>query len=220
MPDRASTPTTTITRCSSDFGSPSIHRRRPRLRHRRLLRSRPRRRPLPRRPHRRPCVNSWCFFDFDSSEITPQARAILTQAVNNARQLGNTRIVATGHADRSGTVGYNAALSQRRAEAVQVELVRLGMNAADIQTVARGESNPLVPTGDGVREPQKPPRSGGFELGSSSQSQKQAGRTSRCGPHCVQKRPMSSTACPFASPHLPPYAGRSRRASPLPTRRA
>ena len=28
------------------------------------------------------------------------------------------------------------------------------MNAADIETLARGESNPLVPTGDGVREPQ------------------------------------------------------------------
>ncbi|MBO6783475.1 MAG: OmpA family protein, partial [Alphaproteobacteria bacterium] len=62
------------------------------------------------------------FFDFDSSVITPQASSVLAEAVENARRLGNTRIVATGHADRSGPADYNIALSQRRAAAVQAEL--------------------------------------------------------------------------------------------------
>jgi len=94
------------------------------------------------------------FFDFDSDVITPQAEAILREAAANARQLGNTRIVATGHADRSGSAAYNMGLSQRRAEAVRTALVRLGLQTDEIQTVAKGETDPLVATPAGVREPQ------------------------------------------------------------------
>jgi len=94
------------------------------------------------------------FFDFNSDAITPQAEAILREAAANARQLGNTRIVATGHADRSGSAAYNMGLSQRRADAVRTALVRLGLQTGEIQTVAKGEADPLVATPDGVREPQ------------------------------------------------------------------
>ena len=64
-----------------------------------------------------------------------------------------SRINLTGHADRAGSDAYNVRLSQRRAEAVKAELVRLGFNANDISVVAKGEADPLVPTADGVREP-------------------------------------------------------------------
>jgi hypothetical protein len=63
-------------------------------------------------------------------------------------------VTATGHADRSGPEGYNMALSLRRANAVKNSLVRNGVPAASIAVVGRGESQPLVPTADGVREPQ------------------------------------------------------------------
>ena len=45
-------------------------------------------------------------------------------------------------------------LSVRRAEAVKAELVRLGVPAGVITTIGRGEEDLLVPTKDGVREPQ------------------------------------------------------------------
>ena len=45
-------------------------------------------------------------------------------------------------------------LSQRRAEAIKAELVKNGVPANEISVVAKGESQPLVPTADGVREPQ------------------------------------------------------------------
>jgi hypothetical protein len=45
-------------------------------------------------------------------------------------------------------------LSVRRAEAVKAEMVRLGVPAGVITTIGRGEEDPLVPTKDGVREPQ------------------------------------------------------------------
>jgi outer membrane protein OmpA-like peptidoglycan-associated protein len=48
----------------------------------------------------------------------------------------------------------NQDLSERRAGAVEAEMVRLGMNANEIATVGRSYDDPLVPTGPGVREPQ------------------------------------------------------------------
>lgn len=102
-----------------------------------------------------PLVRSFLvFFDFDKSDITDDARKIIVQAADNAKKAGGTtRITLTGHADRSGPAQYNMRLSQRRADAVKAELVKLGVGANDIATVAKGESDPLVPTADGVREP-------------------------------------------------------------------
>ena len=64
------------------------------------------------------------------------------------------RIVVTGHTDTVGSMAYNQRLSERRADAVKTEMVREGLNADDISTVGRNFSEPLVPTGPGVREPQ------------------------------------------------------------------
>jgi OOP family OmpA-OmpF porin len=94
------------------------------------------------------------FFDFDKSNITPEARQIISEAVQTAKQLGPVRITVTGHTDTVGSFRYNQALSERRARAVKSEMMRLGMNASDIDTVGRSFSDPLVPTGKGVREPQ------------------------------------------------------------------
>jgi outer membrane protein OmpA-like peptidoglycan-associated protein len=94
------------------------------------------------------------FFDFDRSDITQDARKVIQQAADNSKKAGGvTRITLTGHADRSGSAQYNMRLSQRRADAVKAELVKLGIPAGDIVTVAKGETDPLVPTADGVREP-------------------------------------------------------------------
>ncbi|MBM3539422.1 MAG: OmpA family protein [Alphaproteobacteria bacterium] len=94
------------------------------------------------------------FFDFDKSDITAEARRIIQQAADNSRRGGVSRIQATGHADRSGSDRYNMALSMRRANAVKAELVRSGVPESQISVLGRGESEPLVPTPDGVREPQ------------------------------------------------------------------
>lgn len=106
-------------------------------------------------PAASPLVRSFLvFFDFNRSDITADARKVITQAADNAKKAGSTtRINLTGHADRSGSAQYNLRLSQRRADAVKAELVKLGVPAGDITTVAKGESDPLVPTADGVREP-------------------------------------------------------------------
>jgi len=94
------------------------------------------------------------FFDWDRSDLSGQAQSTIQQAANAFKSTGAARITATGHADRSGPENYNMALSLRRANAVKDALVRNGVPAGAISVVGRGESQPLVPTADGVREPQ------------------------------------------------------------------
>jgi len=94
------------------------------------------------------------FFDFDRSNITDGAAKILQQAAANAKQGNVTHIKLTGHTDSSGTDQYNQALSERRAAAVKAELVKDGVPGAEIVSVGVGKAAQLVPTADGIREPQ------------------------------------------------------------------
>jgi outer membrane protein OmpA-like peptidoglycan-associated protein len=94
------------------------------------------------------------FFDWDRSNLRSDGSQIVSDAANYARTNGRARIETTGHADTSGANAYNLGLSQRRAEAVKAELVRLGIPAGEIVVLFKGEEAPLVATGDGVREPQ------------------------------------------------------------------
>jgi outer membrane protein OmpA-like peptidoglycan-associated protein len=94
------------------------------------------------------------FFDWDRSNITPQAASTIRQAADTYRAGNSSRISATGHTDRSGSDQYNMGLSLRRANAVKDELIRDGVPAANIVVIGKGETMPLVQTADGVREPQ------------------------------------------------------------------
>jgi outer membrane protein OmpA-like peptidoglycan-associated protein len=106
--------------------------------------------PAPPAPARQFIV----FFDWDRADITAEANRVIQDAVAEYRRSGRARVTATGHADRSGPDTYNQRLSERRAVAVRDALARAGVPAANISTVGRGEAQPLVPTADGVREPQ------------------------------------------------------------------
>ena len=94
------------------------------------------------------------FFDFDRSDIRPDAQEILNGVIDLAQQMSGTPVVAVvGHADRSGSDLYNQRLSERRAAAVERALAAGGIPSDAIATSGLGESMPLVPTPDGVREP-------------------------------------------------------------------
>ncbi|MDP6843667.1 MAG: OmpA family protein, partial [Rhodospirillales bacterium] len=64
------------------------------------------------------------------------------------------RIDATGHADKSGTAANNLIVSKRRAEAVKKELMRQGVPEDWIVIAWKGESEPLIETPDGQRQPE------------------------------------------------------------------
>ncbi|WP_439578123.1 OmpA family protein [Elioraea sp.] len=94
------------------------------------------------------------FFDFDSSALTDRAREIIGEAAANAPRVQSTRIEVTGHTDTVGSAAYNQALSIRRANAVAAELEARGIPRSQMVITGRGFSQPLVPTGPNVREPQ------------------------------------------------------------------
>jgi outer membrane protein OmpA-like peptidoglycan-associated protein len=94
------------------------------------------------------------FFDFDRADLTDRARQIIAEAATNAPRVQTTRIEVTGHTDTVGSAAYNQALSVRRANAVAAELERRGIPRSQMVITGRGFSQPLVPTGPNVREPQ------------------------------------------------------------------
>jgi len=92
------------------------------------------------------------FFDWDRSDITPEAATILDNAVTAYGSCESVPIMLAGYADRSGSASYNVGLSARRNQSVQSYLTGKGIPASAITSQAFGETNPRVPTADGVRE--------------------------------------------------------------------
>ncbi len=94
------------------------------------------------------------FFDFDKADITSDGMSVVESAATDANGTPFKRVVAKGYTDTAGSVDYNLGLSQRRADAVRSALTGFGTQADAIDTEAFGEADPLVPTGDGIPEPQ------------------------------------------------------------------
>jgi phospholipid transport system substrate-binding protein len=94
------------------------------------------------------------FFDWDKSNLSPQAMATIGQVAAAYKASSGARITTVGNTDTSGSPDYNTALSIRRADEVKSALIQNGVPAAAIETAGRGQTNPLVPTADGVRERQ------------------------------------------------------------------
>ena len=94
------------------------------------------------------------FFGHNKSNLTNEALDVIRQAAAAAKEYGSASILVVGHADRSGSDRYNQRLSERRGNNVKAALVRQGIPENQIVVVGKGETQPLVPTADGVREPQ------------------------------------------------------------------
>src|SRR5262249_1583168 len=92
------------------------------------------------------------YFDFDKYNIRPDAQAVLNDVVADYKSTGAPAISVTGHTDRAGPAKYNEKLSERRADSVREALGSAGVDPRKITTAGRGESEPAVPTADGVRE--------------------------------------------------------------------
>ena len=92
------------------------------------------------------------FFDFDSSAVTPIGLQVLQAVVEDWGQT-NVGLALVGHADSSGTKAYNQKLSERRAASVAKTLADFGLNEGRAAKSGVGETDLLVPTPDGVREP-------------------------------------------------------------------
>jgi peptidoglycan-associated lipoprotein len=86
------------------------------------------------------------FFDFDKSDIRPDARDALTHDAGLLKQIfaqdPNFTVVVEGHCDERGSAEYNLALGDRRATAAKDALVQMGVPAERVRTISYGKERP------------------------------------------------------------------------------
>ena len=84
-------------------------------------------------------------YAFDSAVLDATAQAILKDKAGWLKQNADVATTIEGHCDERGTVAYNVALGERRAEAAKAFLVNLGVPAAKMTTISFGKEKPLDP---------------------------------------------------------------------------
>ncbi len=88
------------------------------------------------------------LFAYNRAELRPESRALLDRMAAALKDcngaLKNGSLVIAGHTDSRGDDAYNRALSQKRADAVKDYLVGAGIDASIIQSVGKGESEPVA----------------------------------------------------------------------------
>ena len=83
-------------------------------------------------------------FEFDKAVIQPVSYPILKELAQVLREYPDLRIRVEGNTDSVGSDEYNQKLSDRRAKAVRDYLIGLGIAADRMQTIGRGEGNPIA----------------------------------------------------------------------------
>jgi len=83
------------------------------------------------------------FFAFDQYELDDASMGLLAANARALREAGTT-ILISGHCDERGTLEYNMALGEKRANAVRDYLVSLGIPSARIRVTSYGENKPFA----------------------------------------------------------------------------
>ncbi|MGY9049719.1 hypothetical protein P775_01845 [Puniceibacterium antarcticum] len=84
------------------------------------------------------------LFATDSSSVRPDLQRDLRTVAQNLNAYPNTTIQVIGHTDNTGDAGYNASLSQRRAQSVSGILIAEGVSSSRVRSVGRGEDAPIA----------------------------------------------------------------------------
>jgi len=103
---------------------------------------------LPTRP-----VLYLLYFKSDSDQLTEESKAEAPEMLREVARRPAAEVVVIGHTDSFGPAEYNDQLSLARADQVRRQLIGLGFDPGLMKIEGRGEREPLVPTADGVHEP-------------------------------------------------------------------
>jgi peptidoglycan-associated lipoprotein len=84
-------------------------------------------------------------FDFDKYNIRAKDAAILKENAAWFAANPGKKVKIEGHCDERGTVEYNLALGQKRADSAKNFLVNIGIDGRSLDTVSYGKEKPLDP---------------------------------------------------------------------------
>jgi OOP family OmpA-OmpF porin len=84
------------------------------------------------------------LFDFDKSNVKPEAATILDRLVVFMNENKDKKAELSGHTDNVGTEAYNQKLSERRVNSVREYVVKKGVDSSRISGQGFGESKPIA----------------------------------------------------------------------------
>lgn len=84
------------------------------------------------------------YFDYDQEQLREDARATLQANAAWLRAHPGYKVRIEGNADDRGTIEYNLALGQRRADSVREYLGSLGANTSTLEVISYGEEKPAT----------------------------------------------------------------------------
>lgn len=84
-------------------------------------------------------------FDYDSYSIKSTELPKIEAVAAWLKQNRSVIVAVEGHCDERGTIEYNMALGQKRAEAVKNYLAKIGVETARIKTISFGKEMPVDP---------------------------------------------------------------------------
>ena len=84
------------------------------------------------------------YFDFDSSELKPEAQSVISNWAKYLSQNPSARTRLEGHTDERGTREYNIALGERRSRSVQQALQLRGVSSGQLSVISYGEERPVA----------------------------------------------------------------------------
>jgi peptidoglycan-associated lipoprotein len=107
-------------------------------------------------PQQEPGRNNWpedrqifaadtIHFAFDSSVLRTDEKPKAAAVADYLKSHHGDAVRIEGHCDERGTAEYNRALGERRALALREELIRLGINLNDVETISYGFDRPVDP---------------------------------------------------------------------------
>lgn len=85
------------------------------------------------------------YFAYDSAVLDMMAQDVIKSKAKWLNANADAMVTIEGHCDERGTVEYNLALGDRRAESAKAYLVNLGFPADRIKTVSYGKERPADP---------------------------------------------------------------------------
>ena len=85
------------------------------------------------------------YFSFDNKSLTDKARATLDRNASWIKNNPSAKIQIEGNCDERGTVEYNLALGEKRANSAKMYLVKMGIVETQLLTISYGKEKPIDP---------------------------------------------------------------------------